>query len=150
MPANSEFPQLARWGQAGPALSSPAARALGALTLSLTVVALFGALFFDTGALPVLIALGLQVAFAVAWRRRASAVLGPMEQRAYDLASLGRLFARLEREHFTSPRLLSLQAELTGGPASRRVARLHRLHRWAPLALILASRPQMAMLLDCW
>ena len=25
-----------------------------------------------------------------------------------------------------------------------------RLHRWAPLALILASRPQMAMLLDRW
>jgi hypothetical protein len=150
VPANSELPHVARWGQAGPALTSPAARALGALTLSLTVVALFGGLFFDTGAMPVLIALGLQVAFAVAWRRRASAVLGPMEQRAYDLASLGRLFARLEREHFTSPRLVRLQAEFTGGPASRRVAWLHRLHRWAPLALILASRPQMAMLLDCW
>ena len=45
---------------------------------------------------------------------------------------------------------MRLRSELTGGPASRRLAGLHRLHRWAPLALILASRPQMAMLLDCW
>jgi hypothetical protein len=148
--ANSELPHVSRWGQAAQALTSPATRALGALTLSLTVVALLGGLFFDTGAVPVLIALGLQVAFAVALRRRASAVLGPLEESAYDLAALGRLFARLERERFASPRLVRLQAELSGGPASRRVAWLHRLHRWAPLALFLASRPQMAMVLDRW
>src|SRR5262249_53183788 len=81
---------------------------------------------------------------------RANAILGPLEERAYDLASLGRLFARLEREQFSSPRLVRLQAELTSGPASRRVAWLHRLHRWAQLALILACRPQLAMLLDRW
>jgi hypothetical protein len=97
-----------------------------------------------------LIALGLQAAFAVALRRRASAVLAPMEENAYDLASLGRLFARLERERFTSPQLVRLHAELSGGPASRRVAWLHRLQRWAALSLILVCRPQAAMLLDRW
>src|SRR5262249_5418233 len=61
-----------------------------------------------------------------------------------------RLLARLERERFTAPRLVRLRAELGSGPASRRVAWLHRLHRWVPWALILASRPQMAMLLDRW
>jgi hypothetical protein len=148
--ASSELPHLARWAEAAPAPTVPAARALGALTLSLTVAALLGGLFFGTGAVPVLIALGLQAAYAVTLRRRASAVLGPLEERAYDLASLGRLLARLEREPFSSPRLVRLQAELTSGPASRRVAWLHRLYRWAPLALILASRPQMAMLLERW
>ncbi len=147
---SSELPHVARWGEAAPALTAPALQALGALTLSLTVLALFGGLFFDTGAVLVLIALGLQVAFALMLGRRARAVLGPLEERAYDLASLARLFARLEREHFDSPRLVRLQAELRGGPASRRVAWLHRLHRWAPWALLLASRPQMAMLLDHW
>jgi hypothetical protein len=148
--ADWELPHVARWGQAAPALTSPTARALGALTICLTAAALLGGLFLGTGAAPVLIALGLQAAFAVALRRRASAVLGPMEERGYDLASLGRLFARLERERFTSPMLARLQAELTAGPASRRAARLHRLHRWAPLALVLAGRPQMAMLMDRW
>jgi hypothetical protein len=147
---SSEFPHVARWGEAAPILTLPAARWLGALTLALTVAFLLGDLFLNTGAMLVLIALGMQVAFALALRRRTSAVLGPLEERAYDLASLSRLFARLERERFTSPRLVRLHAELTEGPASRQVAWLHHLRFWAQLAMILACRPQMAMLLDCW
>jgi MutS domain V len=148
--AGSDLPHLARWGQAAPALTAPAVRALGSLTFALTVAALLGGLFFAIGSAPILIALGLHAAFAVALRRRAGAVLGPIEEDGHDLAALGRLFARLEGERFTSPRLVRLQAELTAGPASRRVARLHRLHRWAPWAQALASRPQLAMLLDRW
>src|SRR5262249_28708447 len=134
--ASSELPHVRSWGQAAPVLTSPAMRALGALTLSLTVAALLGGLFFGTGAVPVLLALGLQVASAGAPRRRAGGVPGPIEERPYDLAPLGGLFARLERERFTSSRLVRLQAVLTGGPASRQVARLHRLHCWTPWALL--------------
>jgi hypothetical protein len=148
--ASSQLPHVARWGQAATTLTSPKARMLGAITLSLTVMAILGGLFFATGVVPVLIALGLQVGFAVTLCRRSSAVLGPLEERTFDLASLSRLFARLERERFTSPRLVSLQAELSGGLASRRVAWLHRLRCLAPWALILASRPQVALLLDRW
>jgi hypothetical protein len=150
MTASSEFPDVARWGQAAPVFTSPFARALGALTLSFTLVALLGWLFLDTGAVPVLEALGLQVAFAVTLHRSAGAVLGRLADLADDLASLSRLFARLERERFTSPPLVRFHAELTGGSASRRVAWLHRLLGWTPLALILASHPQLAMLLDRW
>src|SRR5262249_44458152 len=46
--ASSEFPHVARWGLAEPAFTSPAARTLGALTVSLTVVALLAGLFFGT------------------------------------------------------------------------------------------------------
>jgi hypothetical protein len=147
---SSQLAHVAQWGQAVPVLTAPAARLLGALTLALTLAAVLGGLFFDTGAVPLLTALGLQAAFAVALRRRASAVLGPLEEHTCDLAALGRLLARLERERFTAPRLVRLQEELTGGPASRRVAWLDRLQRWAVLALLLASRPQTAMLLDLW
>jgi hypothetical protein len=148
--ASSELARVGQWGQAGPAFTSPIVRALGALTLTFTAAALFGGLFCKIGVLPLLIALVLQAAFALAWRRRASAVLDPMEKCTCDLAALGRLLARLERGPFTSPRLVRLQAELADGGASRRVARLHRLHRRSPFALILLARPQMAMLLDWW
>ena len=148
--ASSTLPHLARWGMAAPALTAPAARVLGPLVLSFTLAALLGELFFDIGAAPVLLALGLQVVYAVIMRRQASAILGPLEERTYDLPALSRLFARLERERFTAPRLVRLQSELTSGPASRRVAWLHRLHRWAPLTLLLVSRPQMALLLERW
>jgi len=148
--ASSDLPHVAHWGQAAAVFTSPAARGLGALTLALTVVALLGGLVFHTGTAPVLIALGLQAAFAITLRRRANAVLGPLEKHPYDLAALGRLFARLESEHFSSPRLVQLRANLICGRASRQTVWLNHLRRWAPLAPMLASRPQMAILLDCW
>jgi hypothetical protein len=148
--ASSELPLVARWGEVAPTLFAPAARILGALTISLTAAALLGGLLLDIGAVPLLLALGLQAAFAVALRQQARAVLDPLEERAWDLAALSRLLARLERERFTAPRLVRLRAELGDGLAARRVAWLGHLHRWAPLALLLASRPQMAMLLNCW
>ncbi len=147
---STELSQVARWGGAVPALTSTVVMGLGALTLSLTVVALFGSLFFGAGPAPVLVALGLHVGFAVTLRRRASVILSPLEEGGFDLAALGRLFAGLERERFTAPRLVWLQAEIAGGPASRQSAWLDHLYRWAPLALILACRPQLAMLFDWW
>jgi MutS domain V len=148
--ASHDLPHVARWGQAAPVLLSPATQAVGALAIAFTAITLIGGLFFGTGAAPVLIAFALQLGFAVVLRRRAGTVLGLLEDRAFDLASLGRMCARIERERFTSPQLARLRGELADGPASRRLARLHRLHRWAPLALLLAARPQMAMLLDGW
>src|SRR5262249_36923905 len=48
--ASADFPHVARWGQAAPALTR--SRLLGVLTLSLTVLTLLAALFFNTGAVP--------------------------------------------------------------------------------------------------
>jgi hypothetical protein len=148
--ASADLIHLARWGQGAPVFTWRWGRAAGALLLSLTAAALVGGLFLGTGAVPVLLALGLQVGFAAALRRPAGAVLGPIDERAYDLPALGRLYARLEAERFTAPRLVRLRAELADGPASRRVARLHRLCRWAEPAPLLAVRPQAAMRLDVW
>jgi hypothetical protein len=148
--ASADLAHVARWGEASPVFTSRAGRAVGALALSLSTAALVGGLFFGTGAVPVLLALGLQVAFAAALHRPAGVVLGPFDERAYDLPALGRLFARLEGERFTAPRLVRLRAELAAGPASRRVAQLHRLCLWAGPAPLLAARPQAAMRLDAW
>jgi MutS domain V len=148
--AGSQLLHLVHWGQAVPALTSPGVTVLGTLTFSFTVAALVGGLLFNAGAVPLLIALGLQGILAVTLQPRTSAVLGPLEEDGCDLAALTRLFARLEQERFTASRLVRLQAELAGGPASRQVAWLHHLQRWIPLALALLSRPQIAMLLDRW
>jgi hypothetical protein len=148
--ATSKLMHLARWGLGPPAFPRPAVRRFAALTFSLAVAAFFGRLFLGTGVVPVLITLGLHAAVAATLHRRAGAVLGPLEEGSFDLAALSRLFARLEREKFTGSQLIRLQADLTVGRASRRMARLHYLHRWAPLALIVVSRPQMAMLLERW
>jgi hypothetical protein len=141
---------LADWGRGEPVLTSRAVRTLGALTLAFTAAALAGGLFLGTGAVPVLFAVALQVGFALALRRPAGPALGPAEVRAYDLPGLGRLLTRMEGERFTSPLLERLRTELDVGPASRRVARLFRLHGWARVAPFLAARPQAAMLLDAW
>jgi hypothetical protein len=142
--------RVERWGRAAPARTTALERVLAVATLALTAAGLIGGLLFGTGAVPLLVALGLQIAFALALRQKARAVLGRMEESAADLAALARLLARLERERFTSARLAQLRAELTSTRASQRVAWLHRLHRWTPFALVLAGRPQLALLLDRW
>jgi hypothetical protein len=146
----SDMSHVGRWGQTSPVFMSTPARVLGATTLLLALLGLLGVLLFDTGPWPLGIALGIQIAFAIALRRRCRGVLGPMEEHVYNLASLGRLLARLEEERFASELMVQLQAKLTTTLASQGVNSLHRLHRWVPFAPLLASRPQMAMLLDHW
>ena len=147
---SSDVSRVGRWGESSPVFTSTTQRVLGATTLLLTAVALLGVLLFGTGPVPLWVALGVQVAFAIALRRRSSHVLGLMEEHVYDLASLGRLLVRLEQERFTSARMVHLQAELTDTRASRGLTSLHRLQRWVPFALVLVCRPQMAMVLDRW
>lgn len=146
---SADLVHLAAWGTAAGS-GARAPRVVGVLTVLATAVALVGGLGFGTGPRPVLVALGVHVGFAVVRRRAARAVLAPADERAYDLAALGRVFARLEGERFAAPRLVRLRADLADGSAARRVVRLHRLLRWVPLATLLGARPQAAMLLDGW
>jgi MutS domain V len=148
--ASAALAQLADWGQAVPVPPSWTTRALCVSTLALSLAALLGGSFFQVGKAPVLIALGLQIGVAIAFHRRASATLSPLENHAFDLASLSRLLARVQSEPFTSTRLVRLRGELTGGSAARQTAWLHRFRCWAPLTLILACRPQAALLVDRW
>jgi hypothetical protein len=146
----SDLSHIGRWGQSPAVFISSIVRPLGVATLLLTVLGLLGLLLFDIGPWLLWVALGSQIAFAIALRRRSSDILGPLEEHAYNLAALARLLARLRRERFASARMRELQEKCTGAEAGHGVRSLHRLHRWVPFALLLASRPQMAMLLDRW
>lgn len=148
--AGSDVALLGRWGQSPSLSRSRAMRVLAATLPLLTILGLVTALFLDTGALPLGIAAGFLITFAMVLRKRSSVVLAPLEEHAYNLAAFGQLVDRLVRERFASPRMVELQAKLTGALAGQSVRSLHRLYRWAQFAPLLAIRPQVAMLLDRW
>ena len=97
-----------------------------------TLLGLLGVLLFDTGPGPLVVALGIQIAFALAACGDGAAVLGPMEKHLYN-PGFAWPFAgpALEQERFTSARMVQLQTKLTGA-ASQGVRSLHRLQRLAP------------------
>jgi hypothetical protein len=103
----------------------------------------------------------VELGAASVWRRPFHQVLHAIETPERDLGLLAGLLARIESERFTSPRLSALhQALLTGGvPPSRRIARLRTLVSWldsthnmmfAPFAVVLLVRQQLAIAIDRW
>ena len=127
----------------------------------LGTAALIGWLFFEIRALPLLIILVVDGAFALSLSRRVRRVLAAVDRRTHDLVLLTELLARLERERFEAPLLRSLRAALeTGGlPASARIRRLARLlhlldtrknQLFVPLAALWLWTTQLAMRIDAW
>jgi hypothetical protein len=103
----------------------------------------------------------IEIAIAGAWRRPLHHVLHAIETPERDLGLLADLLARVERERFTSPRLVALQQTLVtdGVPPSRRIAQLRRMVSWvdsahnmmfAPIAYVLLIPPQLALAIDRW
>ncbi len=120
---------LSAWGAAPPVLSSGAER-LGALALvlvTLTALSVWGLGY--SGPSPVLVAAAVQTLFAWRLRLRVRRVLADVEASARDLALLSQILERLERESFSTPRLVGLRRALdtAGQPPSRRIAKLRRL-----------------------
>jgi hypothetical protein len=73
--------------------------------------------------------LAINAAFGWQFRQRVLRVIGHASEAARDLSLLAKLLSRVERERFTSPRLIALREALerSGAPPSRRIARLNRL-----------------------
>ena len=123
---------LAAWGEARgedpPLLESRRARAIAFVIPCLVVgsAVLWGAQGWRD---PFFAMLAVVAIFIVRYRRVAARVVQAVEQPAHDLALLGKVLARLERERFTSTRLVELRAALdvAGQPPSARIARLNRL-----------------------
>jgi hypothetical protein len=152
---------LADWAASAPQRFSPALRVLLAALAAVTVV-LAVAAYVD------LIASGwavawflIEIAIAAIWRRRLHHVLHAIETPERDLGLLADLLARVEREPFTSARLVALQQALVtdGVPPSRRIAQLRSMVSWvdsahnmmfAPIAYILLIPPQLALAIDRW
>jgi hypothetical protein len=125
------------------------------------VLAWVGWLFLGTTTIPVL-AFGLPSLILVIpllpWARE---VLAPLEKVENDLSLLEAVLARLEREHFTAPRLKELQAAMTAGglPASAQISELRSLLQWynsrrnplfIPFAILRMWSVRFAFMLEVW
>ncbi|MGH9461479.1 MAG: MutS-related protein [Vicinamibacteria bacterium] len=151
---------LIRWASATPTLCSDWRRYL---TMVLAVFALASITLWlasMTSRLPVLVILLLEATLAFSLRGRVSEVLGAVEKPARDLAALSELLAVLERQSFSSPRLMTLQRMVADGvPASQRVKGLRRRidfldarrnQMFAPLAALMLWGTQFAFVIESW
>jgi hypothetical protein len=125
---------LVEWGERPPLLSPRSLRYAAWAITAVFVITLV--IWLATGnSLPMSIVLGLQIGVAWPQQKRVERVLQGADMAARDLDALGELLARLERESFTSARLVGLQRHLESGgtSASRAIHALHRLvelHDW--------------------
>jgi hypothetical protein len=137
---------LVEWGDADAVLSPRWGRYLAWAMTAAFIVTLVIWLTTDNS-LPMSIVLGLQVGFAWPLQKRVERVSHAADTAARDLDVLGELLERLEREPFTSPRLVALQRQLESGgtSASRAIRALHRLvelHDWQHnLIFLIVSLP---------
>jgi hypothetical protein len=94
-------------------------------------------------------------------RHPVRSVLEAVEGPCQDLALLSQVLRRLERESFSSPRLVELgrQLETEGRPPSRQIAQLNRLivlldsrrnQLFAPIAMLLLWGTQLAFAIEAW
>src|SRR5580658_5235378 len=120
--------ELAAWGAEAPRLESRGARAVAFAIPCLVAVSavLWGVEGWRDPFFAMLAAVAI---FIARYRRVVAQVVEAVEQPAHDLALLAKVIGRLERERFTSARLVELRATLdvAGLPASARIATLNRL-----------------------
>ncbi len=139
---------LADWGEKPPQLSPHWARYI-AWAITAAFIVTFVIWLTTTNSVPMAIVLGLQVGFAWPQQKRVERVSHGADTAARDLDVLGELLERMEREPFTSPRLVALQRQLEsdGTSASRAIRGLHRLvelHDWQHnLFFLIFSLPLM-------
>jgi MutS-like protein len=103
----------------------------------------------------------VEALFAIPQRRGVQRALHSADAPARDLDVLAHVLERLERERFTTSRLMNLRRRLDteGIPASRAIGRLHwllELHDWqhnlifAPLAAVLLWDTHLAWAVERW
>lgn len=120
---------LPQWGEAPPVVGGRRVR-IAAAVLSLLVLASIAAWAVHGISFTVfLVVLVIEGVFALGFRTRVFRVVQAVEQPAHDVAVLGEVLERLERERFTSARLTGIQEALRtkGRPPSQRIRRLKRL-----------------------
>jgi len=111
--------------------------------------------------LPLLVMIIVVSLFARRLSSRVAAIVGAVERREPALALLAGLLAVVERQSFTSPRLIALRAALDrdGVPASRQIERLRKLvslldarrnQFFAPFALLLLWTTNIAFAIERW
>jgi hypothetical protein len=152
---------LVAWGEAPTRLAAAWLRAVAATLAALTLVALVGWLWVDTGPAPLMICVLLEAIFALAFRRQVRQVIAQVEHPTHDLILLSELLARLEQERFESERARQLRSafDTNGVPPSVRIKRLRRTielldsrrnQLFAPVAPFLLWGTQCALAIEAW
>ncbi|HEY5839753.1 MAG TPA: hypothetical protein VIT19_12010 [Pyrinomonadaceae bacterium] len=158
--SGEEAQSLSAWATAPPWHVSPWLRAT-AIVLALLAVVTLILWVAGFGITPFLIVLIMGRAFAFRYRAPVGRVVSAVNAAGRDLALLSGVLGRLEKEQFTSPRLVELRAALDveGLAPSRQIARLNRLIDlldaqrnviFAPLAAILLWPVQLAIAIEGW
>lgn len=151
---------LVAWAAAPPWAFSRFTRAIA---LALALFALLGLVLWLTGSgtIPLLVALVLGQAYAFSLRGPVNRIVSAVDEPGRDLALLSAVLKRLERERFSSPRLVELRAALDveGLQPSQQIAQLNRLIDlldarrnmiFAPFALLLLWPLQFAISIEGW
>ncbi len=151
---------LAAWAAATPWDISRSMRVV-AFALALLAVVTLILWIAGWGWIPFLVALILGRSFAFRLAADVQRVIGAVDGPGRDLALLSQVLRRLEREQFSSPRLVEVRAALDveGLAPSRQIAQLNRLidlldarrnMMFAPLAALLLWPLQLAFVIERW
>ena len=152
---------LASWA-GSPPVKFPRALRLALAASALVTIALAVAVFRDVIVPEWLFAwIFVELGTAAIWRHSFHHVLHAIDTPEHDLGLLAGLLGRIESERFTAPRLAALhRALLTDGvPPSQRIAQLRTMVSWldsthnmlfAPIAIVLLMRQQLAIAIDRW
>src|SRR5262249_33743491 len=110
VPDGIDTATLAAWGTALSRVASPWPRRIAPFLVGLTLLTLAGGVADWFPSLPAALALLVQSGFALWLRPRVRQALAGLEMRARDLFHLAQILTCIEREAFTAPRLVQLQA----------------------------------------
>jgi hypothetical protein len=152
---------LRSWATAPPVVLPPSARAVSLALAVLNVLTGIAWAALGLGPRAFIVAVALAGAWALVVHARIEATLRAAERPGRELALLGALLARLERERFVSPLLVALRERLDsdGLPPSGQLRRLARLREYldsrlnqlfAPVALLLLWSTQLALAIEAW
>ena len=151
---------LAAWAAASPWSVSQAKRII-AMTLALLAVIAAILWISGFGLFPLLLAVISGQLFAFLHQAQVKSVISAIDAPGRDLSLLSSVMSRLERERFSSPRLVELRAALDvdGRTPSQQIAKLNRLidlldarrnMMFAPFALILLWPLQLSFAIERW
>ncbi len=152
---------LVAWSTAPQRLRSRVGRA-ASLALGVVAALAFAALALDlTDATPLLVTCVVNVLFGWPHQAHVRRVIRGVGEAGHELATLAHVLARLEREPFTSARLLDLRGVLdsSGWPPSRQIASLRRLigglearnnQLFAPFSALLLWATSFAYAIEAW
>jgi len=152
---------LAQWGTAPTVRFFKGARFVAPMLACAAVVTLGGFLWERFSAAPFLFVVLAEMIFGFAVRPKVREVSEAVSAPAHELRMLALLLEQLEKERFTSARLMRLAGELKleGTTASRRIKRLTRLIElldssenmfFRPVAHMLLWNAQFAMAVEAW